>query len=153
MPALSTTPESRDEMLLGATGWAAGSQIWNGITPALMPKPTKNSTNATACWLLDKCTAAVRKLAKAALPLTCINRAKPRSQREHRSRSCTQTVEFLKRSTSEPACLEESRILQRTHQRSRLPRRCRNKCNGRAQAFANLREKQARRPSRGQHSG
>jgi len=23
-------------MLLGATGWAAGSQIWNGMTPALM---------------------------------------------------------------------------------------------------------------------
>ena len=67
-------------MLLGATGWAAGSQIWNGITPALMPKPTKNSTNATACWLLDKCPAAVRKLAKSALPLTCINRAKPRSK-------------------------------------------------------------------------
>jgi hypothetical protein len=34
------------EILLGATGWAAGSQICSGMTPALIPNPTKKRKKA-----------------------------------------------------------------------------------------------------------
>ncbi len=37
---LSITPDMRAETLLGAEGWALGSQMCIGTSPALVPKPT-----------------------------------------------------------------------------------------------------------------
>ena len=45
MPILIITPESRAEMWLGAAGWACGSQMCSGRTPALEPKPARVRKN------------------------------------------------------------------------------------------------------------
>src|SRR2546428_11050532 len=47
-PHFSITPESRAETWLGATGWAAGSQAWDGARPILVPKPANASTSRAA---------------------------------------------------------------------------------------------------------
>ena len=39
-----STADISAEMLLGAAGCASGSQMCRGMTPALTPKPRKNST-------------------------------------------------------------------------------------------------------------
>ena len=47
MPVLIITPDISAETWLGAAGWASGSQTWNGMTPALVPKPTSASRKQT----------------------------------------------------------------------------------------------------------
>ena len=39
MPILIMTPDMSAEILDGAAGCASGSQIWNGMMPALTPNP------------------------------------------------------------------------------------------------------------------
>src|SRR5216683_3041725 len=41
-------PDIRAEILLGATGWASGSQMCSGMIPALTPKPAKNNKKTAA---------------------------------------------------------------------------------------------------------
>src|ERR1019366_3704157 len=48
MPVLTTIPDISAETLLGATGWAAGSQICRGTMPAFTPKPKRNKPNRSA---------------------------------------------------------------------------------------------------------
>ena len=40
-----TIPDISAETLLGATGWASGSQMCSGTMPAFTPKPAKNNRN------------------------------------------------------------------------------------------------------------
>jgi hypothetical protein len=47
MPILMRTPDITADTWLGALACAGGSQTWNGITPALMPKATRASRNST----------------------------------------------------------------------------------------------------------
>src|SRR6516225_4509826 len=43
-----TMPDISAEILLGATGWAAGNQMCKGIMPALTPKPRNRRRKAAA---------------------------------------------------------------------------------------------------------
>ena len=45
MPRLTITADSSAETLVGATGWASGSQLLTGTRPALTAKPKKDSRN------------------------------------------------------------------------------------------------------------
>ena len=46
MPVLINTPDIMADTLLGAAGWAAGSQTCSGMMPAFVPKPARKSRNA-----------------------------------------------------------------------------------------------------------
>ena len=50
MPALVRTPDSRALAGAGATGWALGSQMCSGNTPALAAKPKKMHSAAAHSW-------------------------------------------------------------------------------------------------------
>ena len=58
MPALMLIAESRPETCAGAAGCAFGSQTWNGMKPALMPKPAKpvSRTSANAFGIVGRVT-------------------------------------------------------------------------------------------------
>ena len=45
MPVLMSTPDINAEMLVGAAGWASGSQTWSGTIPAFTPNPRKKHAN------------------------------------------------------------------------------------------------------------
>ncbi|EKD34071.1 MAG: hypothetical protein ACD_75C02481G0003 [uncultured bacterium] len=47
IPILIITPDMIAEIWLGAAGWAWGSQIWMGTTPAFEPKP-RNARKKTS---------------------------------------------------------------------------------------------------------
>ena len=73
-----STPDMKAETLLGATGCAAGSQMWNGTMPALMPKPTRNSRKAASRLPGDICAPMLCRLAKLKSPDAWNSSAKPR---------------------------------------------------------------------------
>ena len=50
IPALVSTPLSSAEAGAGATGWALGSQMCSGNTPALAAKPKKMHSAAAHSW-------------------------------------------------------------------------------------------------------
>ncbi len=51
MPTLSSTPTTITATPIGACCAASGSQVWNGISGALMAKAVKNPRNSHTCTL------------------------------------------------------------------------------------------------------
>ncbi len=48
MATFSITPDMSAETLLGAEGWAFGSQVCIGTRPAFVPNPSSASTNTAS---------------------------------------------------------------------------------------------------------
>ena len=61
-------PDMSAETLLGATGWASGSQMWSGTMPAFTPNPAKNSRKTAPCSAGGSLDASRWKLPKSVLP-------------------------------------------------------------------------------------
>src|ERR1035437_8907041 len=68
MPVLIITPDMTAETWDGATGWARGSQTWNGMAPAFVAKPTQTRTRAMLRVASDRPGAAACQAAKSSCP-------------------------------------------------------------------------------------
>src|ERR1035437_8794363 len=68
MPVLIMIPDMTADTWDGATGWARGSQTWNGMAPAFVAKPMQTRTRAAFRTASEKWGAAACQAAKSSVP-------------------------------------------------------------------------------------
>jgi hypothetical protein len=49
-----STPDINAEMLVGAAGWASGSQTWSGTIPAFTPEPKEEECEQDMAYRFDR---------------------------------------------------------------------------------------------------